>query len=137
MVAKDEAGILPRCLDSVRDIAGEFIVIDTGSVDQTPDIARSYGARVIAFDFAKVDFAAARNRAIEHAGEPWILMLDADEALDPDSAGTLKSLLSQSENVGYFLERRNRTGTAQDFFTGSSSPVVPQPAAASVSRARP
>ena len=117
MVVKDEARILPCCLDSVRDIAGEFIVIDTGSADQTPDIARSYGARVIPFDFTKVDFAAARNRAIEHAGKPWILMLDADEALDSDTAGTLKGLLSQSENVGYFLERRNQAGNAQDFFT--------------------
>ena len=63
---------LAQCLDSVRCLAGELIVVDTGSTDATPDIAARYGAKVIPFDFAMVDFAAARNHAIASAtGALW------------------------------------------------------------------
>ena len=86
MVVKNEERHLPRCLDSVRDLAGESIVVDTGSTDQTARIAAGYGAQVIPFDFTAVDFAAARNCAIAHARGRWILVLDADETLDRASA---------------------------------------------------
>ena len=109
MIVKNEERNLPRCLDSVRDLAGELIVVDTGSTDQTPRIAARYGAEVIPFDFTTVDFAAARNRTIERAGGPWILMLDADETLDRASVPILESLVALGENTGYFLERHNHS----------------------------
>ena len=109
MIVKNEERNLPRCLDSVRGLAGEFIVVDTGSTDATPRIAASYGAKVIPFDFAVVDFAAARNRAIASATGRWILMLDADETLDAAGAPAIERLVALNENAGYFLERHNRS----------------------------
>jgi glycosyltransferase involved in cell wall biosynthesis len=107
MIVKNEERNLPRCLDSVRDLVGELIVVDTGSTDATPRIAASYGAEVVAFDFTIVDFAAARNQAIARAGGRWILMLDADEILDQASAPIIEKLVVRDENAGYFLERHN------------------------------
>ena len=117
MVVKNEERNLPRCLDSVRDLAGELIVVDTGSTDQTPRIAARYQAEVIPFDFTTVDFAAARNRAIARASGRWILMLDADETLDRASVPILESLVALGENAGYFLERHNHS-------SDSSSPTT-------------
>jgi len=114
---KNEERNLPRCLDSVRDLAGELIVVDTGSTDQTPRIAARYQAEVIPFDFTTVDFAAARNRAIARARGRWILMLDADETLDRASVPILESLVALGENAGYFLERHNHS-------SDSSSPTT-------------
>jgi glycosyltransferase involved in cell wall biosynthesis len=107
MIVKNEERNLPRCLDSVQDLAGELIVVDTGSTDQTPRIAARHGAEVVPFDFSTVDFAAARNRAIERASGRWILMLDADETLDRASAPTIERLVGLDENAGYYLERHN------------------------------
>jgi glycosyltransferase involved in cell wall biosynthesis len=113
LIVKNEERNLPGCLDSVRDLAGECIVVDTGSTDATPQIAARYEAEVIPFDFTTVDFAAARNHALSHARFPWILMLDADETLDRASAPMLEKLVALDENAGYFLERHNR-GSASE-----------------------
>jgi glycosyltransferase involved in cell wall biosynthesis len=107
MIVKNEECNLPQCLDSVRDLVGELIVVDTGSTDGTPGIAAGYGAEVIPFDFTIVDFAAARNQAIARASGRWVLSLDADEILDPVSAPMIERLVALDENVGYFLERHN------------------------------
>ena len=117
MIARNEAGNLPRCLDSVRSLAGELIVVDTGSTDATPAIAAGYGAEVIPFDFTTVDFAAARNCALARASHAWILMLDADETLDAASAPLLESLVAQDRNAGYFLERYNHSSAADTPFS--------------------
>ena len=108
MIVKNEERNLPGCLESARSLAGELIVVDTGSTDATPSIAAGYGAEVIPFDFTVVDFAAARNLAIARARGRWILMLDADETLDRASAPMIESLIARDENAGYFLERHNR-----------------------------
>ncbi|MDT5046324.1 MAG: hypothetical protein QOG75_2177 [Mycobacterium sp.] len=87
MIVRDGAATLADCLDSVAAIADEFIVIDTGSCDDTVDIARRFGARVITAPWTD-DFAAARNRYLDEAHGSWILSLDADERLpnpDPDA----------------------------------------------------
>jgi len=117
MIVKNEGHSLARCLDSVRDLAAELIVVDTGSTDGTPRIAAGYGAEVIPFDFTVIDFAAARNCAIAHAHGPWILMLDADETLDRAGAPMIERLVALDENAGYFLERHNR-------WPDSSSPTT-------------
>jgi glycosyltransferase involved in cell wall biosynthesis len=121
MIVKNEERNLPRCLDSVRGLAGESIVVDTGSSDATPAIAAGYGAEVIPFDFSIVDFAAARNQAIKRATGRWILMLDADETLDRASAPLIEQLVALNENAGYFLERHNH---ASDSVTSTRDYVV-------------
>jgi glycosyltransferase involved in cell wall biosynthesis len=120
MIVKNEERDLPRCLDSVRGLTREFIVVDTGSTDGTARVAACCGAQVIPFDFSVVDFAAARNRAIERARGRWILMLDADETLDRASAPRLEALAAGNEDVGYYLERHNHDSGA----IGSAEPPV-------------
>ena len=117
MIARNEESELAACLDSVRDLAAELIVVDTGSTDRTPAIAAAYGARVVPFDFTVADFAAARNCAIDHARGEWILMLDADERLDPAGAPEIRKLLAENRNAGYFLERRNCSPSGDKPFT--------------------
>ncbi|MBD2088504.1 tetratricopeptide repeat protein [Microcoleus sp. FACHB-1515] len=80
MIVKNEANQLPRCLDSVRSIVDEAIVLDTGSTDETVSIARSLGAQVQHFTWNN-DFAAARNECLKYAQGDWVLVLDADEVL--------------------------------------------------------
>jgi glycosyltransferase involved in cell wall biosynthesis len=108
MIVKNEERTLARCLDSVRGLAGEIIIVDTGSTDATAAIAASYGATVRAFDFTVVDFAAARNQALERARGRWILTLDADETLHPEDAPLILEAIARGENAGYYCERLNR-----------------------------
>ena len=117
MMVKNEESDLPKCLDSVRDLAGELIVVDTGSTDRTRDIAAEYGAEVMPFDFTIVDFAAARNHAIGRAKRRWILMLDADETLDRASAPMVEKIVAEDQNAGFFLERYNHSAAQENPFT--------------------
>jgi tetratricopeptide (TPR) repeat protein len=105
MIVKNEAAALGRCLASVRDIVDEIIVVDTGSSDNTKDIARQYGARV--FDFPWCDnFAAARNESLRHASGQWILWLDADEYFDEANRAKLRQLLANlgDDNTAYVMK---------------------------------
>lgn len=95
MIVKDEAEMLPKCLESVVGQVAEIIVVDTGSSDNTRELAAAYPG-VKLFDFSwRGDFAAARNFAVAQASQPWILMLDADEFVGPDFIPSLKRYLSQ------------------------------------------
>src|SRR5688572_14882447 len=82
MIVRDEAENLARALASVKDVADEIVVVDTGSVDNSVAVARSFGARIGHFTWCE-DFAAARNVAVGMATSRWILSLDADEELLP------------------------------------------------------
>jgi len=82
MIVKDEERTLERCFTSVRGRVAEMVVVDTGSRDRTVDIAQAAGARVVSFPWVN-DFSAARNAGLEAATQPWILVLDADETLEP------------------------------------------------------
>lgn len=100
MIVKNERENLPRCLASAKPYVDEMIVVDTGSEDGTPEIARHYGANVRYFEWCD-DFAAARNYAISQASGNWILMLDADEELVVESEDFFRTLASQSEVIAY------------------------------------
>ena len=92
MIVRDEESNLPHCLESVRGIFDEIVVVDTGSVDRTREIARGFGAQV--FEFAWVDdFAAARNVALSHATGDYAFWLDADDVVDPPEREKLRALL--------------------------------------------
>jgi len=97
MIVKNEERFLGQCLASVKDIADELIVIDTGSTDRTVEIAREHGAHVGHFKWCN-DFAAARNASIAPATGDWILFLDADEELSQAEKQHLPGLLN-SNNV--------------------------------------
>lgn len=81
MIVKNEEKILRRCIDSLKGIYDEAIIVDTGSTDRTKEIAREYTDKV--FDFQWIDdFSAARNFAMSKASSDYIYMADADEVID-------------------------------------------------------
>lgn len=80
MIVRNEQNSLPRCLSTVKAIADEIIIVDTGSTDDTKAIAASYGA--VIYDFTWIDdFSAARNFAFSKATREFIFWLDADDYL--------------------------------------------------------
>lgn len=91
MIVKNESHNLSRCLDSVKDLVDEMIVVDTGSTDDTVEIAKSYGAKVGFFAWCD-DFAAARNHSLSLATGDWILVLDADEELIIDDGVSIQDI---------------------------------------------
>jgi tetratricopeptide (TPR) repeat protein len=93
LIVKDEEKFLGQCLASVRGLADQIVVIDTGSTDRTVAIAKEHGAEVHAFAW-RDDFSAARNAALEHATGDWVLILDADEELPSESHAALRKLLA-------------------------------------------
>ncbi|MBK5941181.1 tetratricopeptide repeat-containing glycosyltransferase [Halochromatium roseum] len=87
VIARNEAATLRDCLESARGLVDTIILLDTGSTDETVAIAQACGAQVHPFTWCD-DFAAARNAALAHSPAVWNLILDADERLAPDAAGT-------------------------------------------------
>lgn len=96
MIVRNEAHHLPKALASVKGIASEIVVVDTGSTDDTVSIATAMGAKVLHFEWID-DFAAARNTAIGAATQHWILSLDADQQLASDSASVLATALKRDD----------------------------------------
>ncbi len=110
MIVKDEEANLADCLASVAGVVDEMIVVDTGSSDQTREVAANAGARVV--DFAWVDdFAAARNESINHATGDWIFWLDADERLDLANREKLRTLFAglSGEHAAYLMQQLSTT----------------------------
>lgn len=84
VIAKNESRCIERCLRSAQPFTQRMVVLDTGSIDSTPELARACGAEVYFFEWVD-DFAAARNRALEIADADWSLVLDADEWIEAGS----------------------------------------------------
>jgi glycosyltransferase involved in cell wall biosynthesis len=82
LIAQNEQENLPRVLRSVQGIADEIIVVDGGSTDHTPEIAREHGARVVVRPFT--NHADQKNFAASLASQDWIFLLDADEELSDE-----------------------------------------------------
>ncbi|MEN2453310.1 glycosyltransferase family 2 protein, partial [Bacillus sp. JR_15] len=80
MIVKNEEEVLADCLSSVQDIVDEMIIVDTGSTDRTKEIAHSFSAQVLDFEWVQ-HFAKARNFAFSRATKEYILWLDADDVL--------------------------------------------------------
>lgn len=105
MIVRNEADTLPRCLRSVEKVVDEIVIVDTGSSDETIEIARDFGARVKTVPW-KQDFAWARNQALDLAQGKWILHLDADEELQPteDNLEHLHHLLADETYEAYIFQ---------------------------------
>ena len=103
MIVKDEEAMLPRCLESVKHLADEMVVVDTGSSDRTADIARSFGAKVLQYPWDG-SFANARNFALSHAQMDWILLMDADDEFELEDTEKLLHLVltERQSDVFYF-----------------------------------
>ncbi len=84
MIVKNESKVLARCLDSIADLMDEIIIVDTGSTDNTKEIAARYTDKI--YDFAWTDdFSAARNFSFSKAAMDYIYAPDADEYLDEEN----------------------------------------------------
>lgn len=101
MIVKNEERYLAQCLDSVKGVVDEIIIVDTGSTDKTKEIASRYNAKVFDFNWTN-DFSAARNFALEKSSGEWILYLDADEELDKNSIKEIKKITREKNNKAYY-----------------------------------
>jgi glycosyltransferase involved in cell wall biosynthesis/predicted SAM-dependent methyltransferase len=91
LIVKNEEASLQKCLDSIKSIADEIIIVDTGSTDRTKEIALQYTNKV--YDFIWIDdFAAARNFAFSLCEKEWIFWLDADDEILPKDKEKIKNL---------------------------------------------
>ena len=106
MIVKDAEATLARCLASARGVVDEIVIADTGSSDRSREIAAGHGAAVFQIPWEN-DFAKARNLCLERVNADWVLVLDADEALDPAAKDLLPPLLAHPTVMGYIVQIRN------------------------------
>lgn len=104
IIARDEAHAIEDCLRSVA-WADQIVVLDSGSSDHTPDIARRFTDQVFETDWP--GFGVQKNRALEKAGGDWVLSLDADERVSPELAREISDSLPGSELTGYVIPFRS------------------------------
>jgi len=104
IIARNAEQLLPATLDSVRELADEIILVDTGSSDRTRDIARRRATKLVECDWEE-DFSAARNAAFASLTGDWALWLDAGETLPRRSAAELREFVDRSAKkaCGYLL----------------------------------
>ena len=118
MIVRDEAARLRDCLESVRDFVDEMVVLDTGSSDGTAAIAVACGASLHRMEWPG-DFAPARNRALELTSGEWVLVLDADERLQPGAIAPLRQLMDDPQALLINLLRFEQ-GAAQSPYSSVS-----------------
>ena len=106
VAVRNEEKNLSRCLEALRD-AGEVYVIDSQSTDATPEIARSFGAKVVQFHY-QGGWPKKRQWAIDTLPIEfdWILLVDADEALTPELADEIRRAIADGADNGYFISLR-------------------------------
>jgi glycosyltransferase involved in cell wall biosynthesis len=103
IITKNEEHNIGRCLASVKGIADDIVVLDSFSTDRTGAIAAEHGARFLQHVFE--GHIEQKNRAISHAKYPWVLSLDADEALDDRLALSIREAMKAPAADGYTMNR--------------------------------
>lgn len=102
IIAKNEARNIRACLESVV-WADEIIVVDSGSTDDTVAICKEFGAQVYVHDWP--GFGAQKNRALGYASKDWVLSLDADECVTPESRQEIEKIMRETKFAGYAIPR--------------------------------
>lgn len=98
---------LADCLESVKNLADEIIIVDGSSKDRTVEIAKEFGANVTVTDNPPI-FHINKQKAIDKATKDWILQLDADERVTPKLAKEIKEVINQKDDSnGYWVPREN------------------------------
>lgn len=123
MIVRDEADFILDCLQSVREAVDEMVVVDTGSTDATPALARQAGADVHFFEWCD-DFAQARNASLAHAQYDWVLILDADERLAPGGAEVIRAAVARDDfDCGLFpiYNAARMDASAEEVLSGRAS----------------
>ena len=106
MIVKDEEYHLGECLEMARPFVDEVVVVDTGSTDNTPQIIDRHADVRGEFEWVD-DFAAARNASLELASSDWVLVLDADERIDPAGFSAIRAAMRRDEIDGFILKHFN------------------------------
>ena len=91
LIIKNEAEVLERCLTCVKKFADEIVVVDTGSDDNSVEIAKKFTDKVHFFKWCD-DFSAARNFAFDKASSDLLMWLDADDVIDDDNCHKIEKL---------------------------------------------
>lgn len=102
MIVKNEEKFIAKCLQSIKDVADEIIIVDTGSTDNTIEIAKSFGAKIFHHPWRN-DFSEARNHSLRHATGEWVLYIDADETLEQADIPLLRSLINSDSCSAIFV----------------------------------
>lgn len=124
MIVRNAAADLPGCLASVRGAVDAMVIADTGSTDNTVEIARAHGARVVYVPW-RDDFAEARNLAMLPITKGWVLSLDADERLAPAAAAAIAQCVRAESVDGYLVPIRNYVASATERVW--DRPAIPNP----------
>ena len=103
IITLNEEATIERCIQSVKDIADEIVVVDSLSTDNTVSIAKQLGAKIVLQPFT--DYVTQRTLATEAAANDWIYSIDADEALSPELS---QSILAVKQNPQYKHYNHNR-----------------------------
>ena len=107
MIVRDEENIISRCLESVKDLVDEIIIVDTGSVDNTKAIAAQYTDKIYDFEWIN-DFSKARNYSFSKATKDYIMWLDADDVILPEDRQKLRELRMKLDGtVDVYLMKYN------------------------------
>jgi len=105
MIIKNEEEMLKKTLPSISGGVDELVFVDTGSIDQSKEVALSFGAKVYDFKWIN-DFAAARNESLSHATGDWIIWVDADEYIKPEDFKKIRETLESSKEDSHTIEIR-------------------------------
>jgi glycosyltransferase involved in cell wall biosynthesis len=103
IIARNEADRIEAAIRSVP-FAAEVVVLDSGSDDATPDVARQLGARVVSTDWP--GHVAQKNRALEHVQHDWVLAIDADERVSPELGRAIEAAFASLDGVVAFRVNR-------------------------------
>ncbi len=113
MIVKNEEDVLSRCLNSIKDVVDEIIIVDTGSSDNTKKIAKNFTDKIYHFNWCD-DFAKARNYSFSKATKDYILWLDADDVILPKDVKLLKSLKNDIDKNTDIVMMKYNMGTNDD-----------------------
>ena len=110
VITYNEERNIERCLESVRGLADEIVVVDSGSTDRTTELAKETGARVVVHPFE--GHIQQKNFALARCSHEWVLSLDADEALSDQLKKSIAHALASPAGDGYRMSRlTNYCGT--------------------------
>jgi len=108
VITLNEADRIAECIDSLRQVCSEVLVVDSFSQDDTVSIAKAKGARVLLQEY--LGDGPQKAHGVPHAAHDWILALDADERLDEDAVAAIQALTLEDPSIAYSFRRRNFCG---------------------------
>ncbi len=115
MIVRDSARTLRPCLESIRPWVDEMVIVDTGSMDETPRIVEEFGGRLFHFPWCD-DFSAARNESLRHARGEWLFWLDSDDTIPAHCGRQLRALMANEAgpNVLAYVMQVHCPGEGRD-----------------------